>query len=318
MKACIVSIFAAALSLLAAPARAADCDRTCLASLMERYLAALDAHDVKQLPLARGAKFTENTVALAPGDGFWQTIDKGSQSSTSRLIIADPATSQVAFYGAAKENGHGVLFGVRLKHRAQRITEIEQFVARRGPSQIGEFDRPMAFEAEWTEELPRAERLPRSELVRIANLYFEGIEQSNGDIIPLVPGTSRVENGFRTAPRPAGADGKPAQSIRETFNSGIFKYIREIKPRRFLLVDEERGVVYTMVMFQHPGDVRGIAEWDKQYKDPTSIIVYPNSMAMTEAFRIRGGKITHIVAQMVLLPYRQPTGWPVSKTGEGR
>jgi hypothetical protein len=318
MKGLIIIISIAALSLLGAPVHAADCDRACLASLMERYLAALDAHDVKQLPLARGAKFTENTVALTLGDGFWQTIDKGSQSSTSRLIIADPATSQVAFYGAAKENGHGVLFGVRLKHKAQRISEIEQFVVRRGPSQIGEFDQPMAFEAAWTEVLPVAERLPRSELVRIANLYFEGIEKSNGDIIPLVPETSRVENGFRTAPRPAGADGKPAQSIRETFNSGMFQYIREIKPRRFLLVDAERGVVYTMVMFQHPGNVTGLSEWSKQYKDPTSIIVYPNSMAMTEAFRIRGGKITHIVAQMVMLPYRQPTGWAVPANSSNR
>jgi hypothetical protein len=216
----------------------------------------------------------------------------------------------VAFYGAAKENGHGVLFGVRLKHKAQRISEIEQFVIRRGPAQIGEFDQPPPFDAAWTEVLPVAERLPRSELVRIANLYFEAIEKSNGDIVPLVPETSRVENGFRTAPRPAGADGKPAQTIRETFNSGMFQYIREIKPRRFLLVDEERGVVYAMVMFQHPGNVRGLPQWDKQYQDPTSIINYPNSMAMTESFRIRDGKITHIVAQMVMLPYRQPTGWP--------
>lgn len=297
--------------LVGLPAHAADCDRACLASLMDRYLVALDAHDARQLPLARGVKFTENTVALTLGDGFWKTIDKGSQSPTSRLVIADPSTSQVAFYGAAKENGHGVLFGVRLKHQAQRITEIEQFVIRRGPSQIGEFDQPPAFEAAWTEVLPVSERLPRKELVRIANLYFEGIEKSSGEIVPLVPETSRVENGFRTAPRPPAADGTPVQSIRETFSSGMFSYIREITPRRFLLVDEERGVVYTMVMFQHPGNVTGLPMWDKQYKDPTSIIVYPNSMAMTESFRIRGGKITHIVAQMVMLPYRQPTGWPV-------
>lgn len=310
MKGLTIIAVAAAMSLLGAPARAADCDRVCLESLMNRYLAALDAHDPKQLPLARNAKFTENTVALALGDGFWQTIDKGSQSPTSRLVIADPVTSQVAFYGAAKENGHGVLFGVRLKHRSGRISEIEQFVIRRGPAQIGEFDNPPAYEAEWTEALPVAERLPRAELVRIANLYFEGIEQSNGDIIPLVPETSRVENGFRTAPRAPAADGTPAQSIRETFNSGMFQYIREIRPRRFLLVDEERGVVYAMVMFQHPGNVTGLTQWDKQYKDPTSIIVYPNSMAMTESFRIRDGKITHITAQMVMLPYRQPTGWP--------
>jgi hypothetical protein len=68
-----------------------------------------------------------------------------------------------------------------------------------------------------------------------------------------------------------------------------YRYIREIRPRRFLLVDEERGVVYTMVMFQHPGNVTGLPMWDTQYKDPTSIINYPNSMAMTEAFRIRAG-----------------------------
>lgn len=308
----VLSIIALTAALLAhgAPAQAADCDRACLASLMDRYLVALDTHDPKSLPLARGAKFTENTVALTLGDGFWQTIDKGSQSSTSRLVITDPATSQVAFYGAAKENGHGVLFGVRLKHEAQRISEIEQFVIRRGPAQIGEFDHPPAFESAWTEVLPTPERLPRAELVRIANLYFEGIEKSSGDIVPLAPETSRVENGFRTAPRQPAADGTPAQSIQETFNSGRYRYIREIKPRRFLLVDEERGVVYTMVMFQHPGNVTGLPMWDKQYKDPTSIINFPNSMAMTEAFRIRGGKITHIVAQMVMLPYRQPTGWP--------
>jgi hypothetical protein len=310
MKSLVIIALTAALCVAGTPARAADCDRACLESLMDRYLAALDAHDAKQLPLARGAKFTENTVELALGDGFWQTIDTGSQSSTSRLIIADPATSQVAFYGAAKENGHGVLFGVRLKHKAQRISEIEQFVIRRGPAQIGEFDHPTPFDAAWTEALPAGERLSRAELVRIANLYFEGIEKSNGDIIPLVPETSRVENGFRTAPRPPSADGKAPQTIQETFNSGMFQYIREIRPRRFLLVDEERGVVYAMVMFQHPGNVTGLPMWEKQYQDPTSIIVYPNSMAMTESFRIRGGKITHIIAQMVMLPYRQPTGWP--------
>jgi hypothetical protein len=32
-------------------------------------------------------------------------------------------------------------------------------------------------------------------------------------------------------------------------------------------------------------------------------------VAAQKSFRIRRGKITHIVAQMVMLPYRQPTGW---------
>ncbi len=235
---------------------------------------------------------------------------RAASHPTSRLIIADPATSQVAFYGAAKENGHGVLFGVRLKHKAQRITEIEQFVIRRGPAQIGEFDNPMAFEAAWTEALPVG-RAPaacgagaNSQPVFRGHREVQRRHHSPGVRRPAAWRTAFARRRARRA-----ADGKPPQSIRETFNSGMFQYIREIKPRRFLLVDEERGVVYTMVMFQHPGNVTGLTMWDKQYKDPTSIIVYPNSMAMTESFRIRGGKITHIVAQMVMLPYRQPTGW---------
>jgi hypothetical protein len=298
------------LAATAAPSRAAGCDRECLGSMVDQYLDALQAHDPARLPLARGARYTENTVPLAPGDGFWQTIDAGSVSATSRLVITDPATSQVAFYGAAKESGHGVLFSLRLKHRGGRITEIEQFVARRGPAQIGEFDQPPPFEAAWNQPVPAAGRASRDELARIANLYFDGIEQANGEIVPVVPETSRVENGFRTAPRPPEGSGLAAMSIRESFNSGMFRYIREIRPRRVLLADEERGIVHTMVMFQHPGNVK-LPFWEKQYADPTSIIVYPNTIGIFESFKVQGGKITHITAQMVILPYRQGPGWPL-------
>ncbi len=132
--------------------------------------------------------------------------------------------------------------------------------------------------------------------------------------MPLVPETSRVENGFRTAPRPPSADGKPAQSIQETFHSGMFRYIQEIKPRRFLLVDEERGAVYTMVMFQHPGNVTGLPMWDKQYKDPTSIIVYPNSMAMTEWPGLEERAENVVAAANLVRGFRHPSplSFPVS------
>lgn len=293
----------------AASAVVGACDRRCLEGLLDQYLAALDAHDASRLPLARAARYTENTVAIALGDGFWQTIDRGSQSKTSRLVIADPASAQVAFYGAAKENGHGVLFSVRLKHKGRRITEIEQLIARRGPAQIGEFDDPPPFEAAWTEAVPQAARASRAELVRIANSYFDGIEQANGEIVPVTPETSRVENGFRTAPRPPPGSGIVPMSIRESFNSGMFRYIKAIRPRRILMSDAERGIVHAMVMFQHPGNTR-VPFWEKQYQDPQSIIVYPNSIGIFETFKVQAGKITHITAQMVILPYGQPPGWP--------
>jgi hypothetical protein len=295
---------------VAASAPLDPCDRHCLEGLLERYLTALDAHDVSRLPLASGARFTENTVAIPLGDGFWQTIDRGSQSKTSRLVIADPASGQVAFYGAARENGHGVLFSVRLRQAGGRIGEIEQLIARRSPAQIGAFDDPPAFEAAWSEPVSPTARASRAELAAIANRYFDGIEQANGEIVPVTPQTSRVENGVRTAPLPLEGSGVVPMSIRASFNSGMFRYIKSIRPRRILMADEERGIVHTMVMFQHPGNIR-VPFWEKQYQDPQSILVYPNSIGIFETFKVQGGRITHITAQMVILPYGQPPGWPV-------
>ena len=295
---------------VAAPVVADPCDRRCLESLLERYLTALDARDASRLPLASGARYTENTVAIPLGDGFWQTIDPGSQSKTSRLVIADAASGQVAYYGAARENGHGVLFSVRLRQAGGRISEIEQLIARRSPAQIGAFDEPPPFEAAWTEAVSPAARASRAELAAIANRYFDGIEQANGEIVPVTPQTSRVENGVRTAPLPPEGSGNVPMSIRASFNSGMFRYIKSLRPRRILMADEERGIVHTMVMFQHPGNVR-VPFWEKQYQDPQSILVYPNSIGIFETFKVQAGRITHITAQMVILPYGQPPGWPV-------
>jgi hypothetical protein len=82
------------------------------------------------------------------------------------------------------------------------------------------------------------------------------------------------------------------------------------------MADEERGIVHTMVMFQHPGNVR-VPFWEKQYQDPQSILVYPNSIGIFETFKVQAGRITHITAQMVSCPtkpwlagaLRRRTGW---------
>jgi hypothetical protein len=295
---------------LTATAHSADrpCDRSCLNALMDQYLAALSSHDPAALPLASGARYTENTVQLSPGDGFWQTIDRGS-IGPSKLYIADPSTNQVAYYGAAKENGHGILFGVRLKHESQRLKEIEAFIVRRSPAIFGTFDTPTLPVPAWEQPLKPEERVSRAEMIHAANQYFEGIEKGDGNIVPLYDDCIRVENGVLTAPRPP-ENGRAAMSIRESFSSKMFNYIHEISPRRILLVDEERGIVYGTFMFQHPGNIK-VAAFEKSYQDPTSVVVYPNTIEIIESFKVRSGKISHIMAQMVLLPYRQPPGWPL-------
>jgi hypothetical protein len=291
------------------------CDRTCLEGLMDQYLTALQAHDPHGLPLAANARYTENSVRLRLGDGVWQTIDAGSVSAKTRLVIADPATSQVAYYGRATENHHSVLIGVRLKHSDGRLTEIEGLVVRQSSGIFGNFNDPPAFDAAWTQNQPAAQRSSRQQLIAAANAYFDGIQQGNGDIVPLADSCIRVENGVLTAPQPP-RDGHPAVSIRESFNSKRFNYIREIRPRRIMLVDEERNTVYGIFSFQHPGNiVTHDPTFQQSLSKPDSVLVYPNTIEIAESFHLHEGKITHITALMVMLPYGQPQGWPAAGQG---
>ena len=66
-------------------------DRAYLEGMVDRYLAALVAHDPSRLPLAKTIKFTENTIPLPVGEALWQTA---SDLPTYRLIACDPLNGQ--------------------------------------------------------------------------------------------------------------------------------------------------------------------------------------------------------------------------------
>src|ERR1039458_2306063 len=97
-----------------------------------------------------------------------------------------------------------------------------------------------------------------------------GIEQSKGSIVPFDPTCNRVQNGLRTTNNP---DYKPpapmtwnplALGCKEQLDTAFFSFIRKVYPRRFLVVDEERGLVFGSFLFQIPGTVKSINEIGKE------------------------------------------------------
>jgi hypothetical protein len=96
------------------------------------------------------------------------------------------------------------------------------------------------------ETVPASSRLSRTQLTAIANQYFEAIEQGNGKVAPFDADCNRFENGMQTS----GALGCSAQ-----LDTQVFNYISRIFPRRFLVVDPDRQVVFGFFMFNHRGDV---------------------------------------------------------------
>ena len=284
------------------------CDRACLEGKVNQYLAAMVAHDASKAPFSKNLKFTENGVKLPPTEGLWFT---SSGLGDYRFYVSDPQAGQVGFAGLVKEHDKPVILALRLKVVRGQITEAESEVIRTVKEEnfVNLVTPPPAL----SEPLAPSERVSRQELIRISNLYFDGIERTDGDIVPWDPECSRLENGRRTAglpsasaPAPDAAGEPPVPSCRDGLSSGILKTIYNIRPRRTLAVDEERGVTWGVYNFNH----RGVLT--VQMKDGSTSPSYaptPNSSLIVEIFKIKNGKIRDIVAFITLVPYGMGDGW---------
>jgi hypothetical protein len=298
---------------VSAQSASAACDRACLEGLVDQYLDAAIAHDPKRLPLTRNLKYTENGQKLELGDGLWRTL---SGKGTYRMFVTDAQAGQVTFLGSIAEDGIPAMLAVRLKVENRRIAQIEVLVQRSDKSAAG-FEK---IGYTWTEAVPANERSSREELVRVANMYFIGLEKNDGKgRYPFTDDCNRIENGQFTTnvPTPAGEtrpDPKTASSYsaqwscREQFESGLLHFVTRIRDRRFVAVDPERGLVFTFVFFDHAaGDTRTFTA--PSGRTVTAGPRQPWTWEIAEAFRIRGGKIQQIVAIMERVPYGMSSGW---------
>jgi hypothetical protein len=275
---------------------------------IDRYLEALSAQDPSRLSLTPACRFTENGEELALGQGLWLSAtarEPGGQ------YFADPEAGHVAFFGAVAESDTKVLVCLRLKVEDGQIAEIETTRVPHGAFMF-EPESVCSARPAFVAALAPSQRRTRGEMVRIANLYFEGIEQNNGDIIPLAPDVFRIENGVRTANRkdePASSEGPLSEigrkGVAQQLNDGHFEYIAAIRDRRFLVVDEERGMVFGMFFFDHPGNES--AEGGEQGSG--SIRISRSTAIIAEAFKIKDGLIEQVEAIGTLLPYGAKPGW---------
>src|SRR5690606_3747939 len=102
--------------------------------------------------------------------------------------------------------------------------------------------------------------------------------------------------------------GLGAQSCQENMNSGMWVYITEISPRRFLVADEERGIAMGMFMFHQDGSHdHAIVNGERvEYAGATR---RPFTTVIPEMFKVRDGKVTRIIAMMTSIPYKSKSGW---------
>lgn len=317
----------------ASAAASSGCDRACLNGFVDRYLDAVVAHDPSRLPTTPLVKFTENGQKLELGDGFWRTA---TARGSYKFYVADPQAGQVGFLGTMREAGQPVIVAVRLKIENQKVSEIETIVARGQMSQNGaqNLEKLGAPRRAFLEDIPPAERASRIDLIRTANKYFSGMQQDDGkgDYSFFGDDCNRLENGMQTtnnpnpmpglspsgAPRPAPSPrydpaSKPTMyssgwSCADQFRSGLLHFVTRIRDRRYPIVDQERGIVFSFVFFDHSaGDTRNFQTPDG--RNITAGPTTPFTWEIAEIFKVRRAQLHEIEAVLTQAPYGQGSGW---------
>jgi hypothetical protein len=304
---------------IARAAPAASCDRACLEGFVDRYLAALVAHDPARLPVTKDVRFTENGQRLRLGDGLWRTM---TGLGTFRMLVPDTATERVAFLGSIREAGMPAMLALHLAIHAHRIAEIETLV-QRDPKSAQGFEK---IGWRWRRTIPSGERMSRASLVRIANMYFSGMQQNDGKgVYPFASDCNRIENGVFTTNRPVPPGQKRPDprtanmysaewSCMEQFRSGLIHFVTRIRDRRFVAVDPRRGLVFAFCFFDHSaGDTR-------TFRTPDGRVVtagpkQPWTWEIAETFKIERSKIDQIMAIMNHVPYGMTSGWSTWEQG---
>ena len=331
MKKSTLTMTAAALMLALAStavSAAESCNRACLEGFVERYLDAVAAHRPDKVPLATGVRFTEDGQQLVIGDGLWNTLRaKGAY----RLFVTDIPAGQVAVLATIEEDNRDPtqstpgLLALRLKVKGMQITEIEQIVVRdeKAAARVNALAKPHAV---YLETIPASERMSRADLISTANKYFTGMQQNDGKgDYPFADDCNRLENGMQStnAPTPAGQtrpDPKTSTnysgqwSCLEQFKSGLLHFVNRIRDRRFVAVDQERGIVFAFGFFDHSGGST------RTFKTPdgrtiTSGPVQPWTWQLGELFKIEKGQIRKIEAFLQRAPYGMNSGWSTWSQG---
>jgi hypothetical protein len=315
--------------MLSKPAREVRAfDRKGLEGLVDQYLDALVKHSPKGLPLAKDVRYTELGQEMELGDGFWGTV---TGRGNYKQIFADPEFGGVGGFVTMQEGGRPLLMALRLKLQLGLITEVETAYYRQmgfggganwndlGPPALDKQGKPLE---PWSRATPPAQRLPRQQLINIANCYFAGLENNDGKgYYPFTDDCHRLENGVATSNNPDLKMGGPnsdfnpaAMSVKAAFETGFYGVVTRIHDRRFPLVDEERSIVLAFTVFDHAGTKLTVRLTDgRDY--PMAMFNRPSSLYIAEAFKIENGLISQIEALCASVPYHSRTGWPGGISG---
>ncbi|HEX4113618.1 MAG TPA: hypothetical protein VH020_13880 [Stellaceae bacterium] len=285
-------------------------ERQELSGLIDHTLDAMIHRDPARAPLTSSVRYTENGQTLAIGKGLWATATSGG--SGRRAVLADTAAARAGWFGTIEENGNPIVLALRIAEADGAVSEIETVVCR-GHERIFDPDGMRTTRLAFDSVAPPSQRASRQMLVAAADAYFDGIEQSDGDIIPAAENCARVENGVQTTLN-AEIGGRPGfplwgMPVAAQISTGYYAYIEAIRDRRYPVIDEEHGLIMGVVAFDHPATMKSVHVKGRGAIELPAFTQKPSTALIAELFQVRAGKITGIEAVLDFFPYGMKPGW---------
>lgn len=214
------------------------------------YLAAVTAGDPARLRFAPNFRATENGQEISLGEGLWGRRPRfaGIQS------FCDSLTGQAVCMGVVYVDDQPRPFAQRLGFVEDALTEAEAIVSTDSKGHFADVEQLLKPDILYQAVVPPHRRTDRDGLQKAANLYWEGLEQSDGLIPRFNYRCDKYDNGakttntLRTLLSPDGKVHTCASALNDT---------RAARPkareRRYPVLDTELGVAASFVVVDfHP------------------------------------------------------------------
>jgi hypothetical protein len=161
------------------------------------------------------------------------------------------------------------------------------------------------------EAVPAVGRPTRQELFGGADRY---IDASAGGKAPGGPDCNRVQNGSQTTNNPAftipGMTWNPfSLGCQAQIDTTFFSFVDNVRPRRFAVVDRERGLVFGLFMFHVSGTVTSYTPPGRETMPALPQNLSPYTIAVAELYKIKNAQLGRIEALQVNVPYGTPSAF---------
>jgi len=265
------------------------CNRACLDGVTKQVLDAMLAHDASRLPLAKGARYSENGQFLAFNDGLWGTAGKIAMPGQGEYagFFADSANGTGAYWGSTNEHGTPGVLALRVKIAAGKITEIEVIDVREesvgprgGTVTLMRSPLPVEWKLSALGSLDPVFQAKGGPVPSASTLFtFEG---TGG--VKFTDGCARRDNTVQAG----------CAAPNGSYNAAA------VRDRRVFVSDPERGVALVVAMVDNPGT--GAPGVPAQRLSPSTYMV-------PELIKFDGGAVARVESMVKWMPFGYTSAW---------